>query len=163
MLSAEEADNLISVPNVVERGARMGHWLSREQAKELLAVPDRSTIKGQRLVSLIRWRSSVRAIWHFGALLRPETQTALGDNTATNLAKLLLYRRLDRSGFPPSPLAVCQIISTKVGHLISKTTEMGLARTIAKSLPGIGQLANGLAFGADAATAYKDYKACMAR
>jgi integrase len=26
----------------------MGNWLTREQAKELLAVPDRSTIKGKR-------------------------------------------------------------------------------------------------------------------
>lgn len=42
-------------------------------------------------------------------------------------------------------------------------TEMGLARTLAKSLPGVGQLANGLAAGADAYTAYKDYNACMAK
>ena len=26
----------------------MGNWLTREQAKELLAVPDRSTLKGKR-------------------------------------------------------------------------------------------------------------------
>jgi len=42
-------------------------------------------------------------------------------------------------------------------------TEMGLARTLVKSLPGVGQLANGLAAGADAYTAYKDYKACMVK
>ena len=28
--------------------ARLGNWLTREQAKELLAVPDRSTLKGKR-------------------------------------------------------------------------------------------------------------------
>ena len=27
---------------------RVGNWLNREQAKELLAVPDRSTLKGKR-------------------------------------------------------------------------------------------------------------------
>jgi integrase len=29
-------------------GTRLGNWLTREQAKELLAVPDRSTLKGKR-------------------------------------------------------------------------------------------------------------------
>ena len=48
MLGAEEAANLTEVPNIPEKGARLGNWLTREQAKELLAVPDRSTIKGKR-------------------------------------------------------------------------------------------------------------------
>ncbi len=30
------------------RGTRLGNWLTKEQAKELLAVPDRSTLKGKR-------------------------------------------------------------------------------------------------------------------
>ena len=29
-------------------GNQAGNWLTREQAKELLAVPDRSTLKGKR-------------------------------------------------------------------------------------------------------------------
>jgi integrase len=48
MLGAEEAANLTEVPNIAEKGTRLGNWLTREQAKELLAVPDRSTIKGKR-------------------------------------------------------------------------------------------------------------------
>ena len=48
MLGAEEAANLTGVPNIPEKGTRLGNWLTREQAKELLAVPDRSTIKGKR-------------------------------------------------------------------------------------------------------------------
>jgi integrase len=48
MLGAEEAANLTGVPNIAEKGTRLGNWLTREQAKELLAVPDRSTIKGKR-------------------------------------------------------------------------------------------------------------------
>ena len=48
MLGAEEAANLTEVPNMPEKGTRIGNWLTREQAKELLAVPDRSTIKGKR-------------------------------------------------------------------------------------------------------------------
>ncbi len=57
-----------------------------------------------------------------------------------------------------------QITATRAAASYAlRGTEMGLARTIAKSLPGVGQLANGLAFGADAYTAYKDYKSCMAR
>ncbi|MHB8241778.1 MAG: tyrosine-type recombinase/integrase [Solirubrobacteraceae bacterium] len=47
-LGIEEAGNLTDVPNMGQRGQRMGNWLTREQAKELLAVPDRSTLKGKR-------------------------------------------------------------------------------------------------------------------
>ncbi len=39
---------LTDVPNVSQKGTRLGNWLTREQAKDLLAVPDRSTVKGKR-------------------------------------------------------------------------------------------------------------------
>jgi len=48
MIEREEADNLTDIPNVRQKGTRLGNWLTREQAKELLAVPDRSTLKGKR-------------------------------------------------------------------------------------------------------------------
>jgi site-specific recombinase XerD len=48
MIGHEEAANLSDVPNVRQKGTRLGNWLTREQAKELLAVPDRSTLKGKR-------------------------------------------------------------------------------------------------------------------
>jgi len=48
MLDAEEAANLTEVPNIRQQGTRLGNWLTRDQAKELLAVPDRLTIKGKR-------------------------------------------------------------------------------------------------------------------
>jgi len=48
MIGTEEAASLNDVPNVPQRGTRLGNWLTREQAKELLAVPDRSTLKGKR-------------------------------------------------------------------------------------------------------------------
>ena len=48
MLGAEEAANLTGVPNIPQKGTRLGNWLAREQARELLAVPDRSTLKGKR-------------------------------------------------------------------------------------------------------------------
>jgi integrase len=48
MIGIEEASSLNDVPNVPQRGTRLGNWLTREQAKELLAVPDRSTLKGKR-------------------------------------------------------------------------------------------------------------------
>jgi integrase len=48
MIGAEEAANLTDVPNIPQKGTRLGNWLTREQAKELLAVPDRSTLKGKR-------------------------------------------------------------------------------------------------------------------
>jgi len=48
MIGLEEAANLTDIPNVRQKGTRFGNWLTREQAKELLAVPDRSTLKGKR-------------------------------------------------------------------------------------------------------------------
>lgn len=48
LLSAEEASSLTDVPNIRQSGTRLGNWLSKEQARELLAVPDRSTVKGKR-------------------------------------------------------------------------------------------------------------------
>ncbi len=48
MIDSEEAAHLNDIPNVRQRGTRLGNWLTREQAKELLAVPDRSTLKGKR-------------------------------------------------------------------------------------------------------------------
>ncbi len=48
LIGAEEASNLCDIPNVAQRGNRMGNWLTRDQAKELLRVPDRSTLKGKR-------------------------------------------------------------------------------------------------------------------
>ena len=47
-IDAEEASQMSDVPNVAQRGTRLGNWLTKEQARELLAVPDRSTIKGKR-------------------------------------------------------------------------------------------------------------------
>lgn len=39
---------MYKISNVRQQGTRMGNWLTREQAKGLLAVPDRSTVKGKR-------------------------------------------------------------------------------------------------------------------
>ena len=48
MIGHEEAANLTDIPNIRQKGTRLGNWLTREQAKKLLAVPDRSTLKGKR-------------------------------------------------------------------------------------------------------------------
>ena len=48
IISAEEAANLAGVTNLAQKGTRLGNWLTRDQAKELLTVPDRSTLKGKR-------------------------------------------------------------------------------------------------------------------
>ncbi len=48
MLSSEEAEKLSDISNIKQAGARKGNWLTREQAKEVLGVPDRSKLKGKR-------------------------------------------------------------------------------------------------------------------
>jgi integrase len=59
LIGAEEAVNLTEVPNIPQKGTRLGNWLTREQARELLTVPDRSTLKGKRdyliLAILVGW------------------------------------------------------------------------------------------------------------
>ena len=42
MIGSEEAATLTDIPHIRQQGTRLGNWLTREQAKELLAVPDRS-------------------------------------------------------------------------------------------------------------------------
>jgi len=48
IIGAEEGANLAGVPNLSQKGTRLGNWLTRDQAKMLLTVPDRSKIKGKR-------------------------------------------------------------------------------------------------------------------
>ena len=48
VVSAEDAAQMTDVPNVRQQGTRLGNWLTKDQAKQLLAVPDRSTMKGKR-------------------------------------------------------------------------------------------------------------------
>jgi integrase len=48
LLGQEEAASLTDIPNISQKGTRLRNWLTREQAKELLTVPDRSTLKGKR-------------------------------------------------------------------------------------------------------------------
>ena len=47
-LGAEEAASLSDIPKIRQQGIRLGNWLTREQARELLQVPDRSTLRGKR-------------------------------------------------------------------------------------------------------------------
>jgi site-specific recombinase XerD len=48
LIGQEEAAQLTEIPNIPQKGTRLGNWLTREQAKDLLAVPDKSTLKGKR-------------------------------------------------------------------------------------------------------------------
>ena len=48
MLSSADGSRLTHISNIKQAGTRKGNWLTREQAKEILAVPDRSKLKGKR-------------------------------------------------------------------------------------------------------------------
>jgi hypothetical protein len=54
MIGQEEAASLTDIPNIRQKGTRLGNWLTREQAKDLLTVPDRSTLKG--VAFNFKWR-----------------------------------------------------------------------------------------------------------
>jgi site-specific recombinase XerD len=46
MIGQEEAASL--PPTSARMGPQLRNWLTREQAKEMMAVPDRSSLKGKR-------------------------------------------------------------------------------------------------------------------
>jgi site-specific recombinase XerD len=48
LIGPEEAASLTEIPNIPQKGTRRGNWLTREQAKDLLAIPDKSTLNGKR-------------------------------------------------------------------------------------------------------------------
>jgi len=47
-INNDQATQMSGIPNVRQQGTRMGNWLTREQTKDLLAIPDRSKLKGKR-------------------------------------------------------------------------------------------------------------------
>ena len=53
ILDAEQAAQMGDLPNVRQSGRRLGNWLTRDQARELLSVPDRETLKGKRDASIL--------------------------------------------------------------------------------------------------------------
>ena len=53
LLDLETAQAIRGVNGAAIKGTRMGKWLTRAQAQELLDAPDASTLKGQRDVALL--------------------------------------------------------------------------------------------------------------
>jgi hypothetical protein len=53
MLSSADAEKLSDIPNIKQAGARKGNWLTREQAKELLAVGPLEVQRQARLCDLV--------------------------------------------------------------------------------------------------------------
>jgi integrase len=53
ILPADQAAAMADVPNIPQQGTRLGNWLTREQARELLTVPDRTTLKGKRDAAIL--------------------------------------------------------------------------------------------------------------
>jgi len=53
ILSGDQAAEMADIPNIREQGTRLGNWLTREQARELLTVPDRTTLKGKRDAAIL--------------------------------------------------------------------------------------------------------------
>jgi integrase len=53
ILDAEQAAQIADIPNIRQQGTRLGNWLTRDQAKELLTVPDRAILKGKRDAAIL--------------------------------------------------------------------------------------------------------------
>ena len=85
VISAEDALQLADIPNVRQSGTRLGNWLTKEQAKQLLAVPDRSTLKGKRdyvilaLLTACALRRNELAMLEVGTIQLREGRWVLAD------------------------------------------------------------------------------------
>jgi integrase len=53
IINGEQAARMADIPNIRQQGTRLGNWLTREQARELLTVPDRATLKGKRDAAIL--------------------------------------------------------------------------------------------------------------
>lgn len=53
LVDPSAAGRIISVPNVPAEGVRLGQWLTAEQTRDLLAVPDRRTLIGKRNYAIL--------------------------------------------------------------------------------------------------------------
>ena len=53
ILNGEQAAQMADIPNIPQQGTRLGNWLTRDQAKELLTVPNRDTLKGKRDAAIL--------------------------------------------------------------------------------------------------------------
>jgi integrase len=61
------------VPRLPAYSSHLGNWLTRKQAKELLAVPDRSTLKGKRDCVILALLVGCALRWNELAELEVET------------------------------------------------------------------------------------------
>ncbi len=66
LIDPSAAGRIVSVPNVPAEGVRLGQWLTVGQTRNLLAVPDRSRLKGKRDYAIL-------AVLTQSALRRDET------------------------------------------------------------------------------------------
>ena len=48
LIPYEQAERMASIKGVRQKGARLGNWLAREDAQQLLDAPDTETLKGKR-------------------------------------------------------------------------------------------------------------------
>src|ERR1035441_4280102 len=53
ILGAEQAAQMADITHIRQPGSRLGNWLTRDQAKELLTVPDRDTLDRKRVVAIL--------------------------------------------------------------------------------------------------------------
>jgi hypothetical protein len=93
IIGTEEAANLAGVPNLSQKGTRRGNWLTRDQAREFLTVPNR-VFQGSDAHT---WRMNKAQesdyAYHADRLLLLIAQKAKLDQTQTFLGGALLYRR----------------------------------------------------------------------
>jgi len=101
LIGLEEAANLTDALNVRQTGKKLRNCLTHEQAKELLAVPDRSKLKGKRdfviislLVGCALCRQELASLTIEDIQLR-EGRWVIIDLRSVDLSTLCLFRKFE--------------------------------------------------------------------
>ena len=85
LMPAETAAAINDVKGAPRRGNRIGNWLTREQAQELLSLPDRESLKGKRDYAILALllgcglrRTELVSEVKIGAIAQRENRWVLG-------------------------------------------------------------------------------------
>jgi integrase len=88
LMPAEVASSINDVKGAPRRGNRIGNWLTREQAQELLSLPDRESLKGKRDFAILALllgcglrRTELLSEVRIGAIAQRENRWVLVDIT----------------------------------------------------------------------------------
>jgi site-specific recombinase XerD len=134
LMPAEVAAAINDVKGAPRRGNRIGNWLTREQAQELLSLPDRESLKGKRDYAILALllgcglrRTELVSEVKIGAIAQRENRWVLVDITG----KGNRVRSVAVPAWVKAAIDACLGYHCKTGHTLSvQNRPTGLAEDV---------------------------------